>query len=55
MTRTQWNILKITDYQNNTNLQIALNHVNGAVEFSIVNYDGNLQTVTFEASYVSVF
>lgn len=51
--RTPWHILKIMDYQNNTNLQITLNQGVGAVEFSIVNYDGYLQTVTFEASHVS--
>lgn len=53
ITRTQWHILRITDYQNNTNLQITLNHVEQTVEFSIVNYDGYLQTVKFEANNVS--
>lgn len=49
---TQWHILKITDYQNNTNLQITVNQFERTVEFSIVNYDGYLQTVTFEANDV---
>jgi len=53
VTRAQWHILKIVDYQNSTNLQISLNQVVGTVEFSIVNYDGYLQTVKFEANYVS--
>ncbi|XP_026822449.1 collagen alpha-1(IX) chain-like [Rhopalosiphum maidis] len=52
VSKTQWHILKIVDYQNNTNLQISLNQVLGTVEFSIVNYDGYLQTVKFEASYI---
>lgn len=51
--RTQWHILKITDYNNNTNLQITLNQIEGTVEFSIINYDGYLQTVQFEARNVS--
>lgn len=51
--RTQWHILKITDYHNNTNLQITLNQIEGTVEFSIINYDGYLQTVQFEARNVS--
>jgi len=55
VTRAQWHILKIVDYQNSTNLQITLNQVVGTVEFSIVNYSGYLQTVTFEANYVSNF
>lgn len=49
---TQWHILKITDYQNSTNLQITVNQFERTVEFSIVNYDGYLQTVTFEANNV---
>lgn len=52
VTRTQWHIIKIVDYQNSTNLQITLNQAIGTVEFSIVNYDGYLQTVKFEASYI---
>lgn len=52
--RTPWHILKITDYQNNTNLQITLNQGMRTVEFSIVNYDGYLQTVSFEAIHVSL-
>lgn len=55
VTRAQWHILKIVDYQNSTNLLISLNQVVGTVEFSIVNYDGYLQTVKFEANYVSEF
>jgi len=50
--RTEWHILKITDYQNNTHLQITLNQIERAVGFSIVNYDGYLQTVIFEASNI---
>lgn len=53
-TKTHWHVLRITDYQNNTNLQITLNQVEGTVEFSIVNYDGYLQTVSFEARNVSL-
>ncbi|CAI6360964.1 unnamed protein product [Macrosiphum euphorbiae] len=52
VTRAQWHILKIVDHQNSTNLQITLNQVVGAVEFSIVNYNGYLQTVKFEANYI---
>jgi len=54
ITKTQWHILRITDYQNNTNLQITLNQIEQTVEFSIVNYDGYLQTVKFEAYNVSL-
>lgn len=50
---TQWHILKITDYHNNTNLQITLNQIEGTVEFSIINYDGYLQTIQFETRNVS--
>jgi len=53
--RTEWHILKITDYQNDTHLQITLNQIERAVGFSIVNYDGYLQTVIFEASNVCYF
>lgn len=53
ITRTLWHLVRITDYQNNTNLQITLNQAEGTIEFSIVNYDGYLQTITFEVSNVS--
>ncbi|XP_050524147.1 collagen alpha-1(IX) chain-like isoform X2 [Daktulosphaira vitifoliae] len=46
---TNWHILKITDYQNKTCLQITLNQEKKNVEFSIVNYAGYLQTTSFEA------
>uniref|UniRef100_A0A2S2PZ16 Collagen alpha-1(XXI) chain n=1 Tax=Sipha flava TaxID=143950 RepID=A0A2S2PZ16_9HEMI len=49
MDRTQWYLLTITDDQNIINLQITLNQVKKIIEFSIVNYEGYLQTVTFEA------
>jgi collagen type IX alpha len=53
MDRTQWYLLTITDDQNIINLQITLNQVKKIIEFSIVNYEGYLQTVTFEAINVS--
>lgn len=51
----QWHLIKITDYENNTNLQITMNEIDGMTEilFSIVNYDGYLQTVVFVARNVS--
>lgn len=55
MVGTRWNVLKITDYQNNTNLQITINQIDKSVEFAIVNSDGYLQTVIFKASNVSLF
>lgn len=53
MTRTSWHILKITDIENNPHMQFTLNQLEGTVEFSVVNYDGYLRTVTFEARHVS--
>lgn len=54
ITKSPWHILKIIDFENNTNLQITLDQAEGIVEFSIVNYDGYLRNVTFEAKYVSL-
>ncbi|XP_050425477.1 collagen alpha-1(IX) chain-like isoform X3 [Adelges cooleyi] len=49
---THWHVLRITDYQNTTSMQITVNKATRNVEFSIVNYDGYLQTVTFEANNI---
>lgn len=53
LTRTPWHILKITDTENNSNMQFTLRPLEGTVEFSVVNYDGYLKTATFEARHVS--
>lgn len=52
---SQWHLLTITDDQNNVNLQITLNQFQRTIEFSMINYQGYLQTVTFEAIKVSFF
>ncbi|KAG8321672.1 hypothetical protein J6590_042267 [Homalodisca vitripennis] len=47
ITKSPWHILRITDLQNKPQFVVNLNPRREAVELSLVDFDGNLQTLVF--------
>jgi collagen type IX alpha len=49
----KWHIIKLTDSQNRPQFLITVDGKNKTLEFSIVNYEGRLQTLRFKSPPVS--
>lgn len=49
----KWHIIKLTDSQNRPQFLITVDGKNKTLEFSIVNYEGRLQTLKFKSPPVS--
>jgi hypothetical protein len=50
--KTPWHIVQMTNIQNSTQFAITLNPKTEAVEFSILDYEGKLQTLSFKNAEV---
>ncbi|KAJ3637240.1 hypothetical protein MTP99_000714 [Tenebrio molitor] len=50
--KTPWHIIRITDLESNPQLVISLNPNNETVEFSVSNYEGELQTIVFNTTNI---
>lgn len=51
--KTTWHIIRITDLEYRPQFLISLNPINQTIEFSITNYEGELQTLEFDNPQVS--
>ncbi len=52
--KTPWHIVHMTNVQNRSQFAITLNPTNEAVEFSILDYEGKLQTLSFRNVEASI-
>ena len=52
-TTTRWQLIRITDTQGQPQFAVGLNPARNTIEFSILNYNGDLQTLTWEKEEVS--
>lgn len=50
--RGPWDIIRIDDLQDRIQFAVTLNPVTRNVEFSILSYDGTLQTLVFDQAQV---
>ncbi|KAJ3648270.1 hypothetical protein Zmor_020084 [Zophobas morio] len=50
--KTAWHIIRITDLESKPQFIISLNPRNGTIEFSISNYEGELQTIVFNSTNI---
>lgn len=51
--KTSWSIIRISDIRQRPQFQVTLNPRKSAIEFSIADYQGTLQTLTFRRAQVS--
>ena len=52
-TNSRWQLIRITNTEGQPQFAVGLNPARNTIEFSILNYNGDLQTLTWEKEEVS--